>query len=339
MSKRTFAFGLFTAAALLCAAILTATPFVAAAERGIPEEITRLYSRGLYRQAAEALDAAVEQNPQNAALHFWHGRCFYELRDYNRAVVSFERAVMFEPDRSEYHDWLGKAYGRKAQETNRFGPFSAFSLARKTHREFEAAVRLDPANLEAQRDLIRYLLNAPGIVGGGEEAAQNQIRALEAVEMIEGELAQAELFVTHKRFAQADEEYQQVLNENPDRIGVYLEIADYYRDREDAGRMYDVVELGARLAPMDRRLDYYRGVALVLGNKDLPAAENHLRKYLDLVPNSANVPSHSSAHEWLAKLYEDEGQWDKAAQEYQAALALDPKSKVASDGLKKLQKK
>jgi tetratricopeptide (TPR) repeat protein len=325
--------------AVVSAGLLMTAPHVSAAVRELPADIERLYNGGLYRQAAEALNAVIQREPQESSLHYWLGRCFYELRDYNRAISSLERAIALEPDRSDYHDWLGKSYGRKAEETNRFSAFSSLSLAHKTRREFETAVRLDENNLEAQRDLIRYLLTAPGIVGGSEGAAQQRIRALAAVDSTEGALAQAELFASRKKFGAADEEYRKVLDLKPDRIGVYFEIAEYYRDRGNAAQMSEAVEAGAPLGPSDRRLDYYRGIALVLGNEAPAEAERDLRHYLDTVPDNANVPSHSTAHQWLGKLYEREGQLDKAAQEYQATLLLDPRNKQASEALKALQKR
>lgn len=326
--------------AVLSAVWLMTMPLGAgAAVRELPADIERFYNGGLYRQAAEALNAAIQRDPQESSLHYWLGRCFYELRDYNRAVSSLERAIALEPERSDYHDWLGKSYGRKAEETNRFSAFSSISLAHKTHREFEIAVRLDANNLEAQRDLIRYLLNAPGIVGGSEGAAQQRIHALAAVDPIESALGQAELFVSRKKFEAANGEYQKVLDMKPGRIGVYFEIAEYYRDRGDAARMSKAIESGAPLAPADRRLDYYRGIALVLGNEAPAEADRDLHRYLDSVPDNANVPSHSTVHEWLGKLYEREGHLDRAAQEYQAALVLDPRNKQASEALKALQKR
>jgi tetratricopeptide (TPR) repeat protein len=339
MSKFTF-FRAHLLRTILSGGLLIVTPvWGSAAIRDPSAEIERLYNRGLYRQAAEALSAAVQREPEEPALHYWLGRCFYELRDYNRAISSLERSVTLDTGRSDYHDWLGKAYGRKAQETNFFSTFSAISLARKSHHEFEAAVRLDANNLEAQRDLIRYLLNAPGIMGGGEDAAEQRIQALSAVDSIEGSLAEGERFVTHKKFDQADQQYRKVLDMKPDRIGVYFEIAEYYRDRGDGERMSSAIEEGAPLAPADHRLGYYRGIALVLEKGSPDEAERQLRTYLDTVPDNANVPSHSTAHAWLGKLYEREGQLDKAAREYQAALTLDPHDKQASEGLKGLQKR
>jgi tetratricopeptide (TPR) repeat protein len=301
-------------AAFSAASLIIAPPCVNAAVRELPGDIDRLYNGGLYRQAAEALTAAIQREPQESSLHYWLGRCFYELRDYNRAVSSLERAIALEPDRSDYHDWLGKSYGRKAEEANRFTPFTSISLAHKTRREFETAVRLDANNLEAQRDLIRYLMNAPGIVGGSEPAAEQRVHALSAVNSIEGELAQAELLASRKKFDEANQQYRKILNLKPDRIGVYFEIAEYYRDRGDAGQMSEAVEAGALLAPSDHRLDYYRGIALILGNRNPGEAEKDLHRYLDTVPDNDNVPSHSTTHEWLGKLYDKEGQLDRAAQ-------------------------
>jgi tetratricopeptide (TPR) repeat protein len=324
--------------AVLSAGWLATVPQGAGAAE-LPADIERLYNGGLYRQAVESLTAAIQREPRESSLHYWLGRCFYELRDYNRAIASLERAIALEPDRSDYHDWLGKSYGRKAEETNRFTPFSSISLAHKTHREFETAVRLDAKNLEAQRDLIRYLLNAPGIVGGSEGAAEQRIHELTAVDPIEGALAQAELWASRKKFDAANGEYQKALDMKPQRIGVYFEIAEYYRDRGDAARMSEAIEAGAPLAPADHRLDYYRGIALVLGNRSPAEADRDLHRYLDSVPDNANVPSHSTVHEWLGRLYEREGQLDRAAQEYQAALVLDPHNKQASEALKALQRR
>lgn len=329
----------FVFAALSAALLITAPLCVNAAVRELPADIERLYNGGLYRQAAEALTAAIQREPQESSLHYWLGRCFYELRDYNRAVSSLERAIALAPDRSDYHDWLGKSYGRKAEEANRFTPFSSISLAHKTRREFETAVRLDANNLEAQRDLIRYLMNAPGIVGGSEGAAEQRVHALTAVDSIEGELAQAELLASRKKFDEANQQYRKVLDLKPDRIGVYFEIAEYHRDRGDAGQMSQAVEAGAVLAPSDHRLDYYRGIALILGNRNQGEAEKDLRRYLETVPDNDNVPSHSTTHEWLGKLYDKEGQLDRAAQEYRAALILDPRNKQASEALKALQRR
>jgi len=41
------------------------------------------------------------------------GKCYYQLEDYKSAIESFEKAVGAEPENAGYHNWLGKAYGRR----------------------------------------------------------------------------------------------------------------------------------------------------------------------------------------------------------------------------------
>jgi tetratricopeptide (TPR) repeat protein len=309
---------------------------LAAVENDLPPELAQLHNAGRYGELVQALQAAVETQPLSAPLHYWLGRSFYELREYNRAMSSLERATQLAPDRSEYHDWYGKACGRRAQEVN---PFSAFSLARRTHREFQTAVRLAPTNVEAQRDLIRYLLNAPGFLGGGEQESLKQIQALSVVDAVDGMLARAEYYATRKKFDQAGAEYDKILQTDVRRIGVHMEIAEYYRDRGDAARMQAAVGAAARLGPNDMRLEYYRGVALILAKQNPGDAERHLRAYLQSVPDGSQVPSHSSAHEWLGKLFEAQGNREQAAADYQAALALNPRSDDIRKALERVRRR
>ena len=112
----------------------------------MPSDVRSLYASGHYREASSLHNRGSTHSTQ-APLHYWLGRGFYE-RLIIRAISSFEDAVALEPARSEYHEWLGRAYGRKAEETNFFSAFSSLALARKTNRG-ATAVRLDPANLRA----------------------------------------------------------------------------------------------------------------------------------------------------------------------------------------------
>jgi tetratricopeptide (TPR) repeat protein len=325
------------ATALFVAAAGMWATLAARAQSASPEKkIQQLFDAGKYRQAVQEAQAAVGKAPPDAVLDYWLGRCDYELRDFNRAVASLERAVAMEPDNSEYHDWLGRAYGQKAARSNFL---SGFSLARKTHRELETAVRLDKTNLAAQRDLIRFLLVAPGIVGGGEDRALQQIAALSVVSATEANLARAEYFQTRKRFDLANEQYEKVMQADPSRIGVYLEIADYYAERGDPQRMQKAIDAAASVSPSDRRLEYYRGVVLVLEKARPQEAEAHLRTYLASVPDNSELPSHAWAQEWLGRLYENQQRLQDAAREYREALALDPHNREFREALKRLQHK
>lgn len=304
-----------------------------------PPAIETLYNSGSYSAAVKALQPAIERTPNDSSLNYWLGRCYYEMRDFDHAITSWERAVALDSSRSEYHDWLGRAYGRKADQDSHTKMASALALARKTHREFETAVQLNARNIQAQRDLIDFMASAPKDLGGGKDRTLEQIRTLSSIDSLAGMLALADFYVTRKKFELGGQEYQQILKSAPNRIDPYFETADYYRDRDDSEHMRQAVEGALKVNHPDRRLDYYLGVSLVLANKDSETAEKDLRSYIETVPENSELPSHSSAYEYLGKLYENQERSDMAVGQYQAALVLDPQNESVRETLKKLQKK
>lgn len=294
------------------------------------------YNAGRYNRAVDGLNSAIAKSPDDASLHLLLGQCYYQLREFNRAIASLERAVQIASKESEYHDWLGKAYGRKAEESIFL---SAMTWARKTHREFEVAVELDPRNFEAQRDLIRYEMNAPNVVGGGDDKALKHIDGLEKLDPIQGQLARGEFFATKKRLPEADSVFSKLLESGADRAGVYFEVSDYYRDRGDAQKMREAIDKAEQIDADDRRLKFYRGVLLVMQRKDPAQAETLLKTYMATVPDNSDLPPHAAAREWLGKLYESQGRFSEAAEQYRSSLALDPHNKSVDEALKRVEKK
>jgi len=295
------------------------------------------YNTGRYNRAVDALNSAIAKSPDDAGLLGLLGESYYQLREYSRAAASFERAIQLAPKVSEYHDWLGKAYGRRAEESVFLG---AMSWARKTHREFEIAVELDPRNFEAQRDLIRYEMNAPSVIGGGDEKAMKQIDELEKLDPIQGRLARGEFLQTKRRFPEADAVFDKILESNSDRAGVYFEAADYYRDRPNAAKkMSEAIDKGEQIDPDDRRLKFYNGVLLVMEGKNPAEAEKLLRSYLTTVPDNSDLPPHAAAWEWLGKLYESLGRYSEASEEYRRSLNLDPHNREVEEEYKRVQRK
>jgi cytochrome c-type biogenesis protein CcmH/NrfG len=77
---------------LLALAVLLAATLVARPVRGLPTglgalapEIETLYNAGSNSSAAEALQATIAQNPKDASLHYWLGRCYFETRDFDHS--------------------------------------------------------------------------------------------------------------------------------------------------------------------------------------------------------------------------------------------------------------
>ncbi|MEK7406355.1 MAG: tetratricopeptide repeat protein, partial [Acidobacteriota bacterium] len=124
-----------------------------------------LYQRAEYRAVLDLLLPLPDKSGPTCALI---GKARFMEGEYKNAASWFQQAVAAEPRNSEYHHWLGKAYGRRA-ETSSF--LTAPGFASRTRTEFEKAVELDPRNREAVNDLFEYYLQAPGFLGGGFDKA------------------------------------------------------------------------------------------------------------------------------------------------------------------------
>jgi tetratricopeptide (TPR) repeat protein len=322
--------GLWLGAALLPLRLTAPAP---AADPG--EEARRAFSEGHYARAVQLLEEASSRDPRDAAIPHWLARCHYELGQYREAARRAEEAVALDPGRSEYHEWLGRVLGALAE---RAGWFSAFSLARRVGAEFATAVRLNPQNLRAQRDLIEFYARAPGIVGGGEGKAWRQAEALAALDPLEGHLARADLWRKEAKLDRAEAEYRLVLEARPKRPGPCLEVADFYEQRRDGPRMAEAVEAAVEADQGDPQLAYYQGEAALLAGRDQDA-ERLLTSYVATVPARSDLASPASASEWLGRLYERQGQRAAAAREYRAALALEPDRKGAREALRRLDGK
>jgi tetratricopeptide (TPR) repeat protein len=312
-------------------------PFLALACLGsaVPDPLSAArdwFAAGEYERAARVLEDASKLDPHDARLAYWEARCRYERADYDRAIERAQHAVELAPDDSRAWQWLGRAYGGKAERSSWF---SGFSLARQVGRALAQAVKLDASNLEAQRDLIEFYLRAPGLVGGGKDRARRQVERLSAIDAAEGHLARGDLLLDEQELASAEAEYRAAFDARPPRVGVCLEVADFYRKRGQAARMEEAVEAAAAADALDPRLDWYRAVARVLAGDRLAEAEQLLTAYLRRPPSSER-PSPASAREWLGRLYERQDRRELALAQYRAALALDPDRREARAALGRL---
>lgn len=131
----------------------------------------QLFEREQLPEARQFFERFVVEQPGDSLGAFYLGRIAFADQQYDRAIEWFEKAVQQAPENSDYHLWLGRAYGYQALRSNIFiQPF----LARKVKAHFEQAVALNPDNLAARADLLEYYEKAPGFLGGSTEKAKQQ---------------------------------------------------------------------------------------------------------------------------------------------------------------------
>src|SRR5881396_124543 len=321
----------------LAVLLMTSTAMVAGA---IKQEISleagrHAYESSEYVKAVQALQAAAAKDPQNADVQLLLAKSYLELQQHDAAMKSAERAVAIDAQNSIYHEWLGRAYGEKADHASWF---SAISLAKKTRKEFETAVQLDAKNFSARQALIEFDCSAPGLVGGGEDKALPQIQQLAEMDAAEGHYARGNCRRQKKDFAAADQEFTQALESNPKSAELIYDIGDYAVKRNQPERLLAVADAGEHVTPRDPRKKFYRGVALVLKKENPEEAERLLKDYAERAPTRSGYPRPSAAHARMGRLFEDQNKMEEAALEFESALKLDPKNKMAQEALKRLKK-
>ncbi len=295
----------------------------------------RAYEASDYAKAVEVLQTEAAQDPRNGDVQLLLAKSFLELQEHDLAIKSAEKAVSLDSQNSIYHEWLGKAYGEKA---NHASWFSAISLAKKTRKEFETAVQLDGRNFSARQALIEFDCSAPGLVGGGEEKALPQIKQLAEMDAAEGHYAAGNCRRQKKDFAAADAEFSKALESNAKSAELIYDIGDYAAKRSQPERLLAVADAGERVAPSDPRGSFCRGVALVLKKENPEEAERLLREYAKKAPMRMGYPRVAVTHVWMGRLFENQKKVEEATKEYETALKMDAKNKMAQEALKRLKK-
>jgi tetratricopeptide (TPR) repeat protein len=324
--------GRIALAASLCALSFWAGVTTARGADASLQAAQNQFNAGNYSGAVTTLQMVLMQNPSNAEAAYWLGRAYYEQRDYDNAIAQGEKSISLDPKSSLYHQWLGQEYGGAADRDR------SFSDAKKVKKEFQDAVSLNPSNIPARRDLEQYDLDAPWIVGGNKDEAMEMANAIAALDPLQGHLAHGAYLRGTKKMDQAEGEYRQVLAAKSAPIEAYFEVADFFQRQNAPADMATAIQAAAKVSPNDPRLAFYRGVAGVLAGTDLPAAEQSLKSYLANTPDRSDWPTHAGAREWLGRLYEAQDKKGEAAEQYRAALQLDPSAKTAKQRLEKLGK-
>src|SRR5450755_3320901 len=188
------------ALSLFLLAVLAVSPAAA----GIDETVPALIASGRVDEALTQLHRQIDASPDDPVAHNLLCRAYFSLGEWDHGIAACEKAVALDPENGQYHLWLGRIYGEKADKS---GFMTAAGLARKVRDEFEKAVYLNPKSVEARSDLAEFYLEAPGIVGGGRDKAQAQADSLLSLDPARGHWVNARLAEKKKDFPAAEQEY------------------------------------------------------------------------------------------------------------------------------------
>jgi tetratricopeptide (TPR) repeat protein len=245
-------------------------------------------------------------------------RLYFSEERWDLAVQSCEASVRGNPNSSDYHLWLGRAYGEKADHASFI---VAYDLAKRVAREFEAAVQLDKKNLEALSDLGEFYAEAPSVVGGGRDKARKVAATLQGLDPSRYHMLLARIAEREHDYATTDSEIHAAIRAAPDPSDRWFDLASFYRRQARWPEMLDAVRQA-------RATDVHHGPTLLDGAQNLRRSGRELDLAAVLVQTylSGGHLSEASpafrAHWLLGDLLEMRGDQAAAQAEYSAANAL-----------------
>jgi cytochrome c-type biogenesis protein CcmH/NrfG len=259
------------------------------------ERANRLYQ---YTDYEGSLQILLPIQDKDGAIYTLIGKNYYMLGDFKKATESLGKAVKAQTSNSEYHLWLGRAYGRRAETSS---VFTAPGLASKARENFERAVSLDPKNLEAINDLFEYYLAAPGFLGGGYEKAAKLAARIAQLDPVEGHYAQAKLAEDRKEYSSAEAQLRRAAELAPQQVGRVIDLAKFLARQGRFQESDQSFERAERIAPNSPKLLYQRAETYISDKRNLDIARMLLRQYLasKLTPDD---PPRSEAEKLLKQI-------------------------------------
>jgi tetratricopeptide (TPR) repeat protein len=268
--------------------------------------------------ALQRLNAMLNQSPDDAQAHNLRCRVYYQEQQWDPAVADCEAAVKLQPDNSNFHLWLGRAYGLRAEHVSMM---SGYKLAHKVAAEFQKAAQLDPRNAAALSDLGEFDTTAPRVAGGGSGHASSIVPQLQAVSPAAALQLEARIAENRKDYAAAESDLKKAITVSPDPAQAWMDLGSFYRKH---GRMDDMIAAVHNGAAVDPQ----HGPALVDGAMNLSQAGREpatairwLQQYIASGAQSEDTPAFA-VHAELAKLLAQQGEEQAAQQQIAAAHAL-----------------
>jgi Tfp pilus assembly protein PilF len=272
---------------------------------------------GRIDEAISELNGRLASAPADAESANLLCRAYFTLEEWDRAESSCRKAVSLDPGNSRFHLWLGRVYGEKADRANFL---AAAGLVGKVRGEFERAVQLNLNDVEARLDLAEFYIEAPGMVGGGEQKAREQAQSIAAVNPAREHWVYARIAEKKKDTANAEREYHQYIDLSKGDAEAWLNLALFLRRQKRFDEMEQAI-LKLSQAPMPK-LDVLVEASGMLyrAGRNYPFATELLHRYLAAGPVEA-APAFK-AHYSLGMLLEKQGDKAAAAQEYRASLSM-----------------
>jgi tetratricopeptide (TPR) repeat protein len=275
-----------------------------------------LLAAGQVDQAMQILNRQIQTQPTAEAYNLLC-RAYFALDDWDSGIPDCEKAVKLAPNNGLYHLWMGRIYGEKADHA---GVMKAAGLAKKVRTQFESAVQFDPDNWQAHTDLAEFYLEAPGIVGGGEDKALAQAAVLQTLNPPMADWVRARIAQKKKQNAAAEQDYQASIQASHGAARPWVSLAGFYKrvgrldDMQNALRSMESASLDQPAALMDA------ASLLFQTGRDPAMAIRLVRRYLAAGPVE-EWPAFK-AHYLLGEFLQKQGDFPSASEQFRITTSM-----------------
>ena len=228
--------------------------------------------------------------------------------DLDLAEKHIEKALAKAPNNAEVQFLCGRIMGQQAEDAI----FSALSYAKKSLACLKQAVDLQPENTAYRKGLMSFYLGAPGIAGGDNALAWQQVEQIAQLDTLQGTLAKLSYYRQTEQTAQYQQLLLQSRTNHPEqaefhyRHGLVLQESKHYADAFNAFT-------AATQATQDEegmyQLNawYQIGRTALFSEQQLEKGIDALNYYINNAPTADNLPDMAWAHFRLAQLHKLNG--------------------------------
>ncbi len=290
----------------------------------------QLYEARNWDVARQEFAALARATPNDVTPVMYLGRIAMALNDGDEGIKQFEQCVKIDDASADCHAGLGSALGTTAMRASKFKlPF----IAKRTKKEFDRAVELDPRNVEGRWGQMQYYMHAPGFMGGSMDKAREQAAEIDKTDKLRGALAAAALAENEKKTPEVEAAYQRAVTAAPDSAVGYYGLVNLYVREKRWGDSFAVLDrLSARL-PAEQSVALVIARVAYLSGEQLSRGEESAKQWLANPPKNVGVNSQAMGHLRLGNIYEKTSRKELARTEYERALRLNPRLDEAKKGL------
>lgn len=325
---------------------------------------------GHWKRLRQMTEEKLKANPNDPQAHLWLSKIKSSFGDHNGALLEAERAAALDPQNPGAHAQLAEASAFLADRT---GPITALGHVRRMKKSLDAALALNPKNLDALLVQMMFSWKAPAIAGGDKKKALKVADDITKNLPVWGNLAHARLLqdsgddaaieswllgavkadptffrarislarfycctAKTKQLDKAEQAANEAIRMDPTSAAGYEALASVHAAAQRWPELEATLARATKAVPDDMAPYYFAAAALLEIGRDFRRAEQYLNHYLSGTPEGRQ-PTHAQTHQLLATLYTKEGRKSDAVRELTIAIRLQPDLETAKTELKRLK--